>query len=88
MYTIKLNKLSRLAFCSNKDTVLIDHLDALSPEERLTLFTNLSTLLLLGEIMICWLFGQMDPLGEQSRHAGAWGAVAHMHGWGGSACAV
>lgn len=50
--------------CSNKDTVPTDHLDTLNPEERLTLFTNLGTLLLLAEILLCWLFGQMDPLGE------------------------
>jgi hypothetical protein len=49
---------------SNKDTVPIDHLDTLSAEERLTLFTNAGTLLLLAEIMVCWLFGEVDPLGK------------------------
>jgi hypothetical protein len=41
-------------------------LDTLSPEERLTLFTNLGTLLLLAEVLLCWLFGEMDPLGEST----------------------
>lgn len=49
---------------SNKDTVFVDHLSALSAGERLTLTTNLGTLALLAEIMTCWLFGEMDPLGE------------------------
>lgn len=52
--------------CSNKDTSPVDHLDTLSPEERLTLFTNLGTLLLLAEVLLCWLFGEMDPLGEST----------------------
>lgn len=44
-----------------------DHLDALSAEERLTLFTNAGTLLLLAEILVCWLFGEIDPLGKQQQ---------------------
>lgn len=56
-----------LVCCSNKDTVPVDHLDTLSPEERLTLFTNLGTLLLLAEVLVCWLFGEMDPLGESCK---------------------
>lgn len=65
----------RSCLCSNKDTVPIDHLDALSAEERLTLFTNLGTLMLLGEILVCWLFGQMDPLGEDRRRPSCTGLV-------------
>jgi hypothetical protein len=36
----------------------------MSPEERLTLVTNLGTLVLLAEVLCCWLFGEGDPLGE------------------------
>lgn len=76
----RLESLLEEASRSNKDAVPVDHLDALNPEERLTLFTNLGTLLLLAEVLVCWLFGELDPLGgmdfnTQSAHAAVLGAA-------------
>lgn len=42
----------------------MDFLDACTIEERLTLFTNLGTLVILSSILLCWVFGEGDPLGE------------------------
>lgn len=54
----------------------VDYVDALSPEERLTLATNLGTLALLAQVLFCWLFGETDPLGGMDFGASSLRAAA------------
>lgn len=53
-----------ILWCSNKDTVPIDFIDACNVEERLTLFANLSAMAIMLSFIICLLFGEYEPLGE------------------------
>ncbi|KAF8072950.1 PWP1 [Scenedesmus sp. PABB004] len=60
--TRRLQQLLDDAALSNKDTVPIDFLDACTPEERLTLFTNLGTLGSMLALLVCLTMGDYDPL--------------------------